>query len=83
MPSVTALSPVDLTRTSPVKLLKFNLFAIIIIFFLMSYLDYLSYDEKGGLGIMPAGWVLDTHFSERGREGRLIRFGTKGTKSTK
>lgn len=34
--------------------------------------DYLTYDEKGGLGLLT-GWVTDTHFSERGREGRLIR----------
>lgn len=32
----------------------------------------LTYDEHGALGIFPR-WVLDTHFSERGREGRLIR----------
>lgn len=32
----------------------------------------LSYDEHGGLGFLQ-GWVLDSHFSERGREGRLIR----------
>lgn len=34
--------------------------------------DYLTYDENGGLGLLT-GWVTDTHFSERGREGRLIR----------
>ncbi len=33
----------------------------------------LSYDEHGALGFLP-GWIIDTHFSERGREGRLIRF---------
>lgn len=33
----------------------------------------LTYDENGGLGLLDAGWVTDTHFSERGREGRLIR----------
>ena len=32
----------------------------------------LSYDEYGGLGFL-SGWIPDTHFSERGREGRLIR----------
>ena len=32
----------------------------------------LSYNEHGGLGFL-AGWVPDTHFSERGREARLIR----------
>lgn len=32
----------------------------------------LTYDEYGGLGFL-AGWLPDTHFSERGREGRLIR----------
>lgn len=36
--------------------------------------DELSYDEYGGLGFL-AGWLPDTHFSERGREARLIRFG--------
>ncbi|XP_046650061.1 cyanophycinase-like [Daphnia pulicaria] len=34
--------------------------------------DELSYDEYGGLGFL-AGWLPDTHFSERGREARLIR----------
>ncbi|XP_046650060.1 cyanophycinase-like [Daphnia pulicaria] len=32
----------------------------------------LCYDEHGGLGFL-AGWLPDTHFSERGREARLIR----------
>jgi cyanophycinase len=32
----------------------------------------LSYNEHGGLGFL-AGWIPDTHFSERGREARLIR----------
>jgi cyanophycinase len=34
--------------------------------------DELSYDEYGGLGFL-ASWIPDTHFSERGREARLIR----------
>ncbi len=33
----------------------------------------LSYDPLGGLGFFPRGFVLDTHFGQRGREGRLIR----------
>ena len=32
----------------------------------------LSYEINGGLGFLR-GWVPDSHFSERGREGRLIR----------
>lgn len=31
----------------------------------------LTYQAKGGLGLFPWG-VLDTHFSERGRQGRLL-----------
>lgn len=31
----------------------------------------LTYQAQGGLGLFPWG-VLDTHFSERGREGRLL-----------
>jgi cyanophycinase len=34
--------------------------------------NHLTYASKGGLGLFPWG-VLDTHFSERGRQGRLIR----------
>ncbi|XP_064611801.1 cyanophycinase-like [Liolophura sinensis] len=34
--------------------------------------DDLVYDPHGGLGFLD-GYVLDTHFSERGREGRLLR----------
>lgn len=34
--------------------------------------NYLSYDPQGGLGAMPF-FFLDTHFSERGRQGRFIR----------
>ncbi|XP_070566911.1 cyanophycinase-like [Ptychodera flava] len=34
--------------------------------------DGLTYDPDGGLGVID-DVVLDTHFSERGREGRLIR----------
>ena len=37
------------------------------------YPNDLSYDEHGGLGFMPSSFLLDTHFSERGRESRLIR----------
>lgn len=32
--------------------------------------DDLSYNSVGGLGVFPWG-ILDTHFSERGRQGRL------------
>lgn len=34
--------------------------------------DHLTYDAAGGLPFFPFG-ILDTHFSNRGREGRLIR----------
>lgn len=34
--------------------------------------DQLTYRANGGLGLFPFG-VLDTHFSERGRELRLVR----------
>lgn len=34
--------------------------------------DTLTYWPAGGLGLLP-GWTLDTHFSERGRELRLLR----------
>lgn len=33
--------------------------------------DSLTYWPAGGLGLLP-GWTLDTHFSERGRELRLL-----------
>ncbi|KAK2714599.1 hypothetical protein QYM36_008974 [Artemia franciscana] len=36
------------------------------------YPDDLTYDENGGLGLLN-GYIPDTHFSERGREARLIR----------
>jgi len=32
----------------------------------------LSYNPEGGLGFFP--FAVDTHFAERGREGRLVRF---------
>lgn len=32
----------------------------------------LTYEPRGGLGFFPLG-LLDTHFSERGRQGRLLR----------
>ncbi|XP_077977953.1 cyanophycinase-like [Glandiceps talaboti] len=35
-------------------------------------LDGLTYDQDGGLGMIDKV-ILDSHFSERGREGRLIR----------
>lgn len=35
-------------------------------------LDDLTYDEGGGLGLFPHG-LIDSHFSERGRQGRLVR----------
>jgi len=34
--------------------------------------DDLSYDAKGGFGFFQEG-LIDTHFSERGRQGRIIR----------
>lgn len=34
--------------------------------------DDLSYDAKGGFGFFHEG-LIDTHFSERGRQGRIIR----------
>ena len=34
--------------------------------------QHLTFSGAGGLGLFPWG-VLDTHFSERGRQGRLIR----------
>ena len=34
--------------------------------------NHLTFSSSGGLGLFPWG-VLDTHFSERGRQGRLIR----------
>ena len=34
--------------------------------------DQLTYRAQGGLGLFPFG-VTDTHFSERGREARLVR----------
>lgn len=34
--------------------------------------DAMVYSSLGGLGFMK-GYVLDTHFSQRGREGRMIR----------
>lgn len=34
--------------------------------------DSLTYWPGGGLGLLP-GWTVDTHFSERGRELRLLR----------
>ena len=40
----------------------------------------LTYNEKGGLGLFSWG-ILDTHFSERGRQGRLAVL-TQETKST-
>jgi cyanophycinase len=35
-------------------------------------LENLSYDEQGGFGFFKYG-VLDTHFAERGRQGRIVR----------
>lgn len=37
-----------------------------------NYIDRLSYDTAGGFGFFSHG-VLDTHFSERGRQGRIVR----------
>lgn len=36
------------------------------------YPDDLSYDPRGGFGLFSYG-LLDTHFSERGRQGRIVR----------
>src|SRR5690606_38584535 len=36
------------------------------------YGDDLSYDPAGGFGFFSHG-LLDTHFSERGRQGRIVR----------
>ena len=36
--------------------------------------DDLQYDPEGGLGLFTVG-ILDTHFSQRGRQGRLVRLG--------
>eukprot|EP00095_Tigriopus_kingsejongensis_P000431 maker-scaffold171_size289870-snap-gene-1.37 protein:Tk00431 transcript:maker-scaffold171_size289870-snap-gene-1.37-mRNA-1 annotation:"hypothetical protein CAPTEDRAFT_193384" len=36
------------------------------------YEDDLTYEAAGGMGL-AAGLVVDTHFSQRGREGRMIR----------
>lgn len=36
------------------------------------YPDDLSYDPQGGFGLFSYG-LLDTHFSERGRQGRIVR----------
>lgn len=36
------------------------------------YPDDLSYDSRGGFGFFSYG-LLDTHFSERGRQGRIVR----------
>jgi cyanophycinase len=36
------------------------------------YRDDLSYDPQGGFGLFSYG-LLDTHFSERGRQGRIVR----------
>ena len=40
--------------------------------FSSTYPDDLSYDSKGGFALFNYG-VLDTHFSERGRQGRIVR----------
>ncbi len=37
-----------------------------------SYSDRLAYDSAGGFGFFSHG-ILDTHFSERGRQGRIVR----------
>ncbi|CAG2189209.1 cphB [Mytilus edulis] len=34
--------------------------------------DYQLYDKDGGVGLLD-GFIIDAHFSDRGREGRLIR----------
>jgi cyanophycinase len=37
-----------------------------------NYFDRLAYDAVGGLGFFTEG-LIDSHFSERGRQGRMIR----------
>lgn len=46
-----------------------------------SYPDDLSYDPKGGFGLFSYG-PIDTHFSERGRQGRIIRLASATGKSS-
>ena len=41
--------------------------------------DDLTYSSKGGIGLFTWG-IMDTHFSERGRQGRLVRL-VEDTKS--
>ncbi|GAB4108516.1 MAG: hypothetical protein OHK0022_59980 [Roseiflexaceae bacterium] len=45
-----------------------------------SYPDDLSYDPRGGFGLFGYG-PIDTHFSERGRQGRIIRLASATGKS--
>ncbi|MCX7569754.1 cyanophycinase [Tumebacillus sp. DT12] len=42
--------------------------------------DNLSYDPKGGFGFFKEG-LIDTHFSERGRQGRIVRLASDTGKS--
>ncbi len=42
--------------------------------------DDLSYDAQGGFGFFTYG-LIDTHFSERGRQGRLVRLASDRAKT--
>lgn len=45
-----------------------------------NYPDDLSYDAQGGFGFFSYG-LLDTHFAERGRQGRIIRLASDTQKT--
>jgi cyanophycinase len=42
--------------------------------------DDLSYDASGGFGLFTYG-LIDTHFSERGRQGRIVRLASDRSKT--
>ncbi len=42
--------------------------------------DDLSYDAQGGFGLFKYG-LIDTHFSERGRQGRIVRLASDRSKT--
>jgi cyanophycinase len=45
-----------------------------------TYPDDLSYDALGGFGLFNYG-LIDTHFSERGRQGRIVRLASDRSKT--
>ena len=45
-----------------------------------NYPDDLSYDSLGGFGLFKYG-LIDTHFSERGRQGRIVRLASDTSKT--